>query len=439
MNKTRKDIGDISLNQVMRDVGAVVLGGGRGTRLFPLTKLRAKPAVPLCGQYRLIDIPLSNCIHSGINRIFVLTQFNSHSLNRHIVNAYKFDDFTDGYVALLAAEQTEETPGWFQGTADAVRKQLAHIQGANAEHIIILSGDQLYRMDFRDLMATHLGTGADITVAALPVARSSAKSFGIMRVHKNTRIREFVEKPKDRSVLDGLETPEEAFKGFGLEAKGKPYLASMGIYVFKAEVLVELLTKHPEWVDFGKELLPNALRTHKLYAHLFDGFWEDIGTVRSYFDVSLEMASSRPPFHFYDPDRPIFTLTRPLPGAHLFDSQVKNTILCAGVRIQGAKIVDAVIGSRSIVFPGAELNECVVLGADYFEDEAPAGQAIPLGIGNQSKLSRVIVDRNARIGHRCVIRGSDQLPDQDGEGFSVRDGIVVIHKNAVIPDGTRIG
>ncbi len=439
MNKSRKEHRDPMMAQVMKNVGVIVLGGGRGTRLYPLTKLRAKPAVPLCGQYRLIDIPLSNCIHSGLNRIFVLTQFNSHSLNRHIVNTYKFDDFTEGYVALLAAEQTETTPDWFQGTADAVRKHLSHMQSAGIEHFIILSGDQLYRMDFHDLMETHISTGADITVAALPVTRSDAKGFGIMRVQKNTRIREFVEKPKDKSVLDGLETPAEAFKEFGLEAKGKPYLASMGIYVFNASVLKEQLLNHPEWCDFGKELLPNSLRTHKLFAHLFDGFWEDIGSVRSYYDVSLAMTSDNPPFHFYDPDRPIFTHVRPLPGAHIFDSKVKNTIICSGARIQSAIIEGCVIGNRSIVHRGAHIEKSVILGADYFEDRPKPGIEIPIGIGEGTKLNRVIVDRNARIGRKCIIRGSDSLPDQEGAGFSVRDGIVVIHKDALIPEGTQIG
>jgi len=424
---------------VMKNVGVIVLGGGRGTRLYPLTKLRAKPAVPLCGQYRLIDIPLSNCIHSGLNRIFVLTQFNSHSLNRHIVNTYKFDDFTEGYVALLAAEQTETTPDWFQGTADAVRKQLLHIKSAGSEYYIILSGDQLYRMDFHDLMTTHIQTGADITVAALPVSRSDAKSFGIMRVQKNTRIREFIEKPKDKTVLDGLETPEEVFKEFGLEAKGKPYLASMGIYVFNAAVLMEQLLGHPEWYDFGKELLPNSLRTHKLYAHMFDGFWEDIGSVRSYFEVSLAMTSHRPPFHFCEPDRPIFTQSRPLPGAHIFDSQVKNAILCGGARVQNAVIADSVIGNRSIVHPGAHIEKSIVLGSDYLEDVPRGDLGIPVGIGEGAKLYQTIVDRNARIGRRCVIRGSESLPDQEGPGFSMREGIVVIHKDAIIPEGTRIG
>ena len=424
---------------MMRSVAAIVLGGGRGTRLFPLTKLRAKPAVPLCGRYRLIDIPLSNCIHSGVNRIVILTQFNSHSLNRHIINTYKFDDFSQGYATLLAAEQTEESGDWFQGTADAVRKQLLHIQGHGIEHYLILSGDQLYRMDYRELMATHVASDADITVAALPVNRTAATGFGIMRLRKNTSIREFVEKPKKKEVLDGLVTPESVFEEFGLEAKGKPYLASMGIYAFKAKVLESQLLGHPEWIDFGKELLPNSLKTHSVYAHLFNEFWEDIGTVRSYFDISIAMTKPNPPFHLYDPAKPIFTHTRPLPGAQVFDAKVKNTILCAGARIDSAELEDSVVGIRSIIQPGARIKESIILGADYFETDKELGRLNPIGIGEKTRISRTIVDRNARIGKGCVIRGSDSLSDYNGEGFSIRDGLVVVHKNAVIPDGTKIG
>jgi glucose-1-phosphate adenylyltransferase len=428
-----------SVTDTMKKVGAIVLGGGRGTRLFPLTELRAKPAVPLCGRYRLIDIPLSNCIHSGISKIVVLTQFNSHSLNRHIINSYKFDDFSQGYATVLAAEQTEQTRDWFQGTADAVRKQLQHIRDSGVEHFIILSGDQLYRMDYRDLMLTHLKKDADITVAALPVDRSDAKDFGVMRVHKNTRIREFVEKPSKKAVLDSLVTPESVFGGFGLQAKGKPFLASMGIYAFKAEVLEKLLLDNPDWVDFGKELLPNSLRSHKLYAHMFDGFWEDIGTVRSYFDISIAMTSENPPFKFHDPDRPIFTHTRPLPGAQILDAKITNSIICAGARVHSATLSDSIVGIRNIIHPGASLSQCVMLGADNYESDAQCRRKNSMGIGENTRISRAIVDRNARVGKNCVIRGSDKLRDADGKGFSVRDGIVIVHKNAVIAEGTKIG
>lgn len=425
--------------RVMRKVVAIVMGGGRGARLYPLTKVRAKPAVPLCGRYRLIDIPLSNCINSGIDRIFVLTQFNSHSLNRHIVNTYKFDDFSQGYVTILAAEQTNETRDWFQGTADAVRKHLLHVRSHESENYLILSGDQLYRMDYRRLMATHLRKDADITVAALPVNRQAAVGFGIMKVQKNGRIREFVEKPKDVKLLDGLETPQEVFGDFKLESKGKPYLASMGIYVFKAEVLERLLIENPEWIDFGKELIPGSLRSQKVFAHMFSGFWEDIGTVRSYFDVSMAITSPDPPFEFHDPDKPIYTHARALPGAKILDAHVKNAIICAGARIQQATLVNAIIGIRGIVHPKAHIEESIVLGADYFENETMLRRPIPIGVGRNTHIKHAIIDHNARIGERVTIRGSSGLKDAEGDGFTIRDGIVVVHKDAVIPDGTTIG
>lgn len=423
---------------VMRGVIAIVLGGGRGTRLYPLTEVRSKPAVPLCGRYRLVDIPLSNCINSGINRISVLTQFNSHSLNRHIGHAYKFDEFSRGFVEILAAEQTNETGDWFQGTADAVRKHLQHIQQHGAENILILSGDQLYRMDYRHLLRTHIEKNADVTVAALPVTRDAARGFGVMEVSPRAAIRRFVEKPKEDALLDTLATPERVFKDFGLEAAGKDFLASMGIYAFKAPVLYDLLTRNPAWVDFGKEVLPNALNTHKVYAHMFSGFWEDIGTVRSYFDVSMAMTSPNPPFEFHDPDNMIFTHARMLPGVRITDAQIKNAIICSGSRIDRAIISDAIIGIRSIVHPGAEIRRSIVLGADMFE-KPDSKEKHPLGIGRNTKIYQVIIDHNARIGNNVIIRGSNQLRDSDGNGYAIRDGIVIVQKNAVIPNGARIG
>lgn len=427
-------------NDVMRQVGAIVLGGGRGTRLHPLTKLRAKPAVPLCGRYRLVDIPLSNCINSGCTRIVVLTQFNSHSLNRHIMNAYRFDEFTRGGVTILAAEQTNDTGDWFQGTADAVRKHLLHIRDIDTENYLVLSGDQLYRMDYRKLVATHLNKGADITVSALPVSRNAATGFGIMKVNKEARIREFVEKPREKEVLDGLVTPETVFQDFGLEAEGKPYLASMGVYVFKAKVLEEVLTYHPEWIDFGKQIIPNALKSHKVYAHMFYGFWEDIGTVRSYYDVSIAMTRDNPPFEFHDPLRPIYTHTRALPGAKVQEAQVNNSLICSGSKVDKAVIKDSIIGIRCIVHTGAIIERSVVLGADYYEHEQMREQhSCPLGIGKNARIRQAIIDHNVRIGKNVVIRGHDRLKDSDGDGYSIRDGIVVVHKNAVIPDGAVIG
>ncbi len=423
----------------LRSVGAIVLGGGRGTRLYPLTKVRSKPAVPLCGRYRLIDIPLSNCIHSDINRILVLTQFNSHSLNRHIKNTYKFDEFSGGSVEILAAEQTNETGDWFQGTADAVRKHMLHIRQRGLKYFIILSGDQLYRMDYRQMLDTLLKKDADIVVSALPVDRRSAKSFGIMKVSASGAIREFVEKPRDEQVLDALVTPKKVFADFGLQAGGgKDYLASMGVYAFKAEVLEEVLMRNLEWIDFGKEVIPNSLRGYRVSAHMFSGFWEDIGTVRSYFDVSMAMTSPEPPFELHDPGHMIYTHARMLPGVKIMNAKVDNAIICGGTRIENATVRDSIIGIRSRISPGTVIERSIILGADYYEDAAPAGVP-PLGIGRNVKISQAIVDHNARIGDNVVIRGSDKMKDFDGDGYAVRDGIVVVFKDAVIPSGTRIG
>ena len=423
----------------MRRVGAIILGGGRGTRLYPLTKVRAKPAVPLCGRYRLVDIPISNCIHSGINRMVVLTQFNSHSLNRHISHTYRFDQFSGGYVDVLTAEQTTDSGDWFQGTADAVRKQLMHIRNLGVDHYVVLSGDQLYRMDYRELMATHIRTNADITIAALPVSREDASAFGVMKVHANGRINEFVEKPKDPGLLDSLVTPESLFNDFGLQSKGKPYMASMGVYAFKARLLEELLEKHPEWIDFGKELIPHSLKPYQVFTHPFDGFWEDIGTVRSYFDVSMAMTSEHPPFNLHDPLHPIFTNFRALPGVRLTDTHFHESIVCEGSQISGAHISNAIIGVRGIIGKGARVENVVMLGAEYFEDESSCKSRVPIGIGEGSSVREAIIDHNARIGKNVRIRGAKDLVDCDGEGYAIRDGIVIILKNAVIPDGTVIG
>ncbi len=433
-----KKIGSIPDALFMKKVGAIVLGGGRGTRLYPLTAVRSKPAVPLCGRYRLVDIPLSNCINSGINRISVLTQFNSHSLNRHINNAYRFDEFSGGEVEILAAEQTNETGDWFQGTADAVRKHMSHVRQRGVTHFLILSGDQLYRMDYRELLRTHLEKDADITVAALPVTRDAARDFGVMKVNNSCGIRRFVEKPSDPEVLDSLVTPQKVFDYFGLQAKGKDFLASMGIYAFKADVLEKLLTENPEWDDFGKEVLPNSLKAHKMYAHMFYGFWEDIGTVRSYFDVSMEMTGANPPFAFHDPNKMIYTHKRMLPGVRVVDASINNAIICSGSRIARATITDAIIGIRSIVQPGAVIKRSIVLGADYFEEPDSDAQ-YPIGIGKNTQITQAIIDHNARIGNNVIIKGSKKLKDYSGEGYAIRDGIVIVLKDAVIPSGTKIG
>ncbi len=429
---------DIGIDTI-RDVAAIVLGGGRGTRLYPLTKLRSKPAVPLCGRYRLVDIPISNCIHSGIKRILVLTQFNSHSLNRHLHNTYRFDEFSEGFVDVLAAEQTMESGDWYQGTADAVRKQLLHIQNLRATHYVVLSGDQLYRMDYRTLLATHLRQGADITVSALAVSREAAKGFGIMKVRKSGRIHEFVEKPKDARLLDSLVTPREVFDDFGMSSGGHPYLASMGVYAFKAEVLERLVADRPEWNDFGKELIPNSLGSHKVFAHMFSGFWEDIGTVRSYFDVSMAMTTPDSPFEFRDQDRLIYTHKRDLPGVQIHDARITNAIICGGSLVTRATIENAIVGVRSVIRPGARITRSIILGNETFEDGDACGARVPLGIGENTKVTEAIIDHSARIGKNVVIRGSRKLEDYDGDGYAIRDGIVVVMKNATIPDGMVIG
>lgn len=423
----------------MENVAAVVLGGGRGTRLYPLTWLRSKPAVPLCGRFRLVDIPLSNCINSGIKKIVVLTQFNSHSLNRHLHSTYRFDEFSAGFIDVLAAEQTMESGDWYQGTADAVRKQLLNIRNLRAKHYVILSGDQLYRMDYATLIATHLRKDADITISALPVPREAATGFGVMKVHKNGRIYEFVEKPKDPHVLDSLVSPDQVFKDFGLEAGGKPYLASMGVYAFKAEVLESLIGDHPEWIDFGKELIPNSLASHRVTAHMFNGFWEDIGTVRSYFDVSMEMTSPTPPFDFRDEENIIYTHKRDLPGVQIHNAKISRAIICGGSVIQDAAIREAIIGIRSVIRKGARIQRSIILGNERFEMDDDPRNAIPLGVGQNSRISEAIVDHNACIGKNVVIRGSKKLKDFECDQYAIRDGIVVVKKNAIIPDGTVIG
>jgi glucose-1-phosphate adenylyltransferase len=422
----------------MDQVAAVVLGGGRGARLYPLTALRAKPAVPLLGRYRLVDIPLSQCIHSGIKRIVVLTQFNSASLHRHIQNSYKFDNFSKGFVEILAAEQTMESGDWYQGTADAVRKQLRHIRDLRAVHYLVLSGDQLYSMDYRTFVQTHLEHDADITIAALPVSHEEATRLGIMRINDRGRVTGFVEKPAGDARLARLATPARTFARAGIACGDRPYLASMGLYLFRAEVLGAILEGEPDWTDFGKHIMPYSLRNRRVFAHPFDGFWEDIGTVRSYYEVHMRMASAHPPLELFSPELLIYTHPRYLPGSRFHDVQIRDSIICEGCRIRQARIRNSIIGIRSIVRAGARIERSVLMGADFLENESAARSVIPLGIGAGSTIVGAIIDKNARIGRGVVIRGSRKLRDRDGEGYAVRDGIVVVLKNALIPDGARI-
>lgn len=420
-------------------VGTIILGGGVGSRLEPLTTLRAKPAVPLLGRYRLVDIPLSNCIHSGLNHIFLLTQFNSASLHRHIRDSYKFDVFSKGFVEILAAEQTKTSTDWFQGTADAVRRNLLHLRNLNARHYLILAGDHLYSMDYRTLLATHLRMRSDITVGALPVSREDVSGFGVMQVQSNGRIREFVEKPTDENQLKELVTPEKVFADAGLDARGKPYLASMGIYVFRAEVLESILENQKDWIDFGKHVIPGSLKKLRVFCHPFTGFWEDIGTVSSYYNVHMQMVGPNPPLDLHDPAHIFYTHPRYLPGSVVQDAVIRNAIICEGCRITKARISDSVIGIRSVIHPGAEIESSIIMGGDYYPPRNSRSRKVPIGIGANSKITRAIIDKNARIGANVTIRGSKRLQNAEGPGYAIRDGIVIVVKDAVIPDGTTIG
>jgi glucose-1-phosphate adenylyltransferase len=425
------------VSETMDGVVALVLGGGRGTRLYPLTLERAKPAVPLGGRYRLVDIPLSNCLNSDVFRIFVLTQFNSTSLNRHITRSYTFEPFSKGFVEVLAAEQTVESGDWYQGTADAIRKHLKHIKNQRASHYLILAGDHLYRMDYRSFLATHLRCSADITVAVLPVDKRRASSFGILQVQPDARIVHFVEKPEG-DALKGLETPRDLLARYAHSLRrGQRYLASMGIYVFRAEVLEEFLAKQTDCTDFGKHVIPKSLSQYRVFAHPFTGFWEDIGTVRSYYEASLRLVKPSPPFDFNDPNFTIYSRPRYLPGSRIEDARIRDSIVCEGSHISKATISNSIIGIRTIIQPGSRISKSILMGADYFENEH-IGNDMPIGIGPGSRVTRAIIDKNARIGSSVVIQGTPETEDHDGDGWVVRDGIVIVLKNAVVPDGTDI-
>jgi len=419
----------------------VIMGGGQGTRLFPLTKDRAKPAVPLAGKYRLVDIPISNCINSGCRRIYILTQFNSTSLHGHISRTYKFDHFTSGFVEILAAQQTLNNNSWYEGTADAVRKNLVHFLNHDFDYLIILSGDQLYRMDFRPVIAQHIETGAGITVATIPVGRAEAKSLGIMHIADDRRITRFVEKPKEDGALDSLKLTPELQSKLGIERQGESFLASMGIYVFNRDLIRELLDNPLS--DFGKHIIPHAINTHPVYSYVFQGYWEDIGTIRSFFEANLDLVSELPRFNFFDMSAPIFSRPRYLPGSKINGAQIDHALVTDGCIINGAKISNSIIGLRTFVGAGTELNRVIVLGSDYYESEESVlkneGEGKPrVGIGANCKISNTIIDKNARIGNNVTISPAGKPDKLDHELCFIRDGIVVIPKNAIIPHGTLI-
>ena len=422
----------------MRDVLAVILGGGQGTRLFPLTHLRSKPAVPIGGKYRLIDIPISNCLHADIRRIFVLTQFNSASLNRHVGQSYRLDTFSRGFVEILAAEQTPDNANWYQGTADAVRQAARHLVRFDAQYYLILAGDHLYRMDYCALLDEHIDSNADITLAAQPIDIDDASSMGILRFDRTGQIVAFEEKP-NRARLEAIERSIPSGASMGGHSPDKPFVASMGVYVFSRDVLLEILNQDQS-KDFGREVIPAALGRYNVQAYLFRGYWADVGTVRSFYDANIMLTRPDSPFKFYDADRPIYTHPRFLPGARIVDCTVKNAMIAEGCFVDKGSIEDSIVGIRAVVKGGCTIRRSVLLGADYYEDDAlaPSSAGIPLGIGRDVTLDGVIVDKNARIGDGCRLTNARQLENFDGDGFYIRDGIVVVPKDATVKAGTIV-
>lgn len=417
---------------------AIIMGGGAGTRLFPLTKERAKPAVPLGGKYRLVDIPISNCLNSSIRSIYVLTQFNSMSLHRHINASYKFDNFTPSFVEILAAQQTPEGSHWYQGTADAVRQNMRYFLDHDADYYIILSGDQLYRMDYREVLSQHLESGSDITIATIPVNRADASGFGIMHTDNELRITRFVEKPKEAAVLDSLRIPGHVLEEIGHPADEELFQASMGIYVFNRQVLKECLDN--ELVDFGKHVIPAAIEKYKVNAYIFQGYWEDIGTIKAFFDANLNLTDIEPKYDFNVAGAPIYTHPRFLPASVVRATTVDDAMISDGCVIENSTIENAIIGIRSIIKPGCKLKNVIMMGADHYEAEVPdPTSGIPaIGLGRECHIENAIIDKNARLGDRVVISPTGKSQDYDGDGFYIRDGIVVVPKNSVIPSGTWI-
>jgi glucose-1-phosphate adenylyltransferase len=415
------------------NVLSVVLGGGRGTRLYPLTKLRTKPAVPLGGKYRLIDVPISNCINSGADRIFVLTQYLSASLHRHVQRTYKFDLFTSGFVEILAAAQTMNGDHWYQGTADAVRQQMRHLLSRGAEDVLILAGDHLYRMDYGRFIRFHRENRADLTVGVIPVSEVDAGRYGILKTNEAGRIVAFEEKPQEADVLARMRSRR---------GSDRPHLASMGIYVFRVETLIRLL-EETEGDDFGHHIVPAAVQMARTFGFPFEGYWEDIGTIASYYRASLAMTEPDPPFDFYDPNRPIYTRPHFLPPSRIDGCRLERTVVAEGGKLYDADLEECIIGLRSMVRPGARLRRVVMMGADLHEDEdckqENRRQGQPhVGIGEDTSIERAIIDKNARIGKGVAISSHKGEPDHDEEQYSVRDGIVVIPKNTILPDGTQI-
>ncbi len=415
---------------------SLILGGGAGTRLYPLTSERSKPAVPIGGKYRLIDIPISNCLNSGVRRMFVVTQYNSASLNQHIKNTYNFDMFSHGFVDILAAEQTPKSQGWFQGTADAVRQSMHHLRTHEHDYILILSGDQLYQMDFRKLADYHIDQGADLTIATIPVTDKDAPAFGIMKVNAEGFIDDFTEKPGPELLPDWKSVVPQEYAD-----KGKHYLASMGIYIFKRKFLEQLFDENPEATDFGKEIIPIAIESgFKVASYAFDEYWTDIGTIHSFFEANIALTDNIPDFNLFDNDKTVYTRPRLLAPSKVFGTWFNKAIIAEGCIIHAKKIERSVVGIRSRIDEGTEISEAVIMGNDYYETMEEMEQVeYPMGIGKDCLIQHAIIDKNCRIGDKVTIKGGSELPDTEKDLYVVRDGVIVLKKGAQIPDGTSIG
>jgi glucose-1-phosphate adenylyltransferase len=427
----------------MKDVLSLILGGGRGARLYPLTKRRSEPAVPIAGKYRLIDVPISNCINSGLRRIYVLTQYLSVSLHRHIANTYKFDPFSRGFVEVLAAQQTNEGGDWYQGTADAVRQNIRYVREDGCKDVLILAGDQLYRFDFRDLVRTHRERGADVTVGVIPVTEEQAKSVGVARADERGRLWALVEKPQAPQELAALRSRPGRLEQLGVRAPGREYLANMGFYLFKRDALFDLLEGRPAQTDLATEVLPRAIGSCTALAHIYDGYWEDVGTIPSYFRANLALAGDDPPFDFHVPDGVIYTRMRNLPASRVLTADAEQCLISDGCLVEaGARLQRCVLGVRSRVGRGAVLRDVVMMGANYFDNDphAPAGRPgrPPLGVGDDAVLERVILDKNCRVGRGAQLVNRRGVPADEGPNHVIRDGVIIIPNGAVVPDGTVI-
>ena len=420
---------------------SIILAGGAGKRLFPLTQDRSKPAVPLGGKYRLIDVPISNCLNSALKKIFVLTQFNSASLNHHITNTFRFDPFSEGFIEVLAAEQTRTNPNWFQGTADAVRQHLHRFTGRDDDYQLILSGDQLYRMDYQQLLDNHWKRGADVTICAIPKSEAVASSFGLLKLDVDARVQQFREKPKDDALRE-MHTNTTLLGRSPEEAVERPYLASMGIYLFKRNVLIDLLAD-ASMIDFGHQVIPRAIEKYDVYGFVFDGYWEDLGTVEAFYKANMDLTSSAPHFDFHDMTAPIYTRARFLPSSRIELCAIRDSIISEGSILRGARIFNSVVGIRSLIGEDVELEHAMIMGADFYEDEDDheynRQTGIPdIGIGKGSIIRKAIIDKNAHIGAGVHIVNEERMQNFDGPGYYVRDGIVIVPKNGVLPDGTLI-